>query len=192
MNLEFAMGNRFSELAFTPKVKLEQELRGSRGSYARLEEGGTHHDELGPRESAFIGARDSFYMATTSETGWPYIQHRGGPAGFVHILNSKTVKFADFKGNRQYISVGNLRSDNRVSLFFMDYPNQTRLKLLGRASLVESTEVQMQEKLLDSGYRARIERCVLVTIEAYDWNCPQHIAQRFTRTELSQLEAQSK
>ncbi|MEP7172609.1 MAG: pyridoxamine 5'-phosphate oxidase family protein [Aestuariivirga sp.] len=186
------MGNKFSELAFTPKVKKEQELRGSRGSYARLEEGGTHNDELGPREAAFISARDSFYMATTSETGWPYIQHRGGPVGFVHILNGKAIKFADFKGNRQYISVGNLRSDDRVSLFFMDYPNQTRLKLLGRASLVESTEVQIKEKFLDSGYRARIELCVLITVEAYDWNCPQHIAQRFTRNELSQFEVQSK
>ena len=135
---ESIMGHKFAEIAFTPTVKKAQEHSGSRRSYARLEDGDAHHDNLGSREMAFIADRDSFYMATVSETGWPYIQHRGGPPGFVRILDEKTIGFADFAGNRQYVSVGNLQSDDRVSLFFMDYPNQTRLKLLGRVRLIEA------------------------------------------------------
>lgn len=129
------MGHRFSEIAFTPAVKSAQERSGSRRGYERFEQGGAHHDRLGVQEAAFIGGTDSFYMATVGETGWPYIQHRGGAPGFVRILGEKTIGFADFAGNRQYISLGNLRSNDRVALFFMDYANQTRLKLLGRARL---------------------------------------------------------
>ena len=178
------MGHKFAEIAFTPNVKTEQERSGSRRSYARLEDGDAHHDRLGAREAAFIAERDSFYMATVSETGWPYIQHRGGPPGFVRILDEKTIGFADFAGNRQYVSVGNLQSDDRVSLFFMDYPNQTRLKLLGHARLIEAGEAKLLERLRVPDYGARIERGMVITVEGYDWNCPQHITPRFTEAQV--------
>lgn len=178
------MGHKFAEIAFTPTVKKAQEQSGSRRSYARLEEGEAHHGSLGTREMAFIAVRDSFYMATVSETGWPYIQHRGGPRGFVHIIDEKTIGFADFAGNRQYVSVGNLQSDDRLSLFFMDYPNQTRLKLLGRARLIEANEEKLLERLRVPDYGARIERGMVITVEGYDWNCPQHITPRFTEAQV--------
>ena len=182
--MESAMGHKFAEIAFTPTVKKTQERSGSRRSYARLEEGGAHHDRLSAREAAFIAERDSFYMATVSETGWPYIQHRGGQAGFVRILDDKTIGFADFAGNRQYVSVGNLQSDARISLFFMDYPNQTRLKLLGHVRLLEPSESQLLERLQVPDYGARIERGMVITIDGYDWNCPQHITPRFTEAQV--------
>jgi uncharacterized protein len=178
------MGHKFAEIAFTPTVKKAQEHSGSRRSYARLEDGDAHHDNLSSREMAFIADRDSFYMATVSETGWPYIQHRGGPAGFVRILDEKTIGFADFAGNRQYVSVGNFQGDDRVSLFFMDYPNQTRLKLLGRVRLIEAVEAKLLERLQVPDYGARIERGMVITIEGYDWNCPQHITPRFTQAQV--------
>jgi uncharacterized protein len=178
------MAHKYTEIAFTPGVKAEQERRGSRKSYARLEDGDPHHDRLGANETAFIGQRDSFYMATVSETGWPYIQHRGGPPGFVRVLDGKTIGFADFAGNRQYVSVGNLKGDNRVSLFFMDYPNQTRLKLLGRARLIDSDEAGLLEQLQNPEYRARVERGMAITVEGFDWNCPQHITPRFTQAQV--------
>jgi uncharacterized protein len=178
------MGHKFAEIAFTPNVKNEQERGGSRRSYARMEQGDDHHDRLGANEAAFIAERDSFYMATVSETGWPYIQHRGGPAGFVRILDEKTVGFADFAGNRQYVSVGNIQSNDRVSLFFMDYPNQTRLKILGRVRLVGADESKLLEQFQLSDYRARVERGMIITVEGFDWNCPQHITPRFTQTQV--------
>ena len=183
------MGHKFAELAFTPNVKKEQERRGSRRSYARLEEGEINHDRLGPNEAAFIAGRDSFYMATVGESGWPYIQHRGGPAGFVRVLDEKTIGFADFVGNRQYVSVGNLLSDDRVSMFFMDYPNQTRLKLLGHARLIGTDEAEPLERLHAADYRARIERGMIITVEGYDWNCPQHITPRFTQAQVLSMVA---
>ena len=126
------MGHKFAELAFTETVKSVQAAQGSRGSYSRMEERPEDYNNvLGPNETNFISARDSFYMATVSETGWPYVQHRGGPTGFVKVLDEKTIALPDFRGNRQYVSVGNLMKDDRVSLFFMDYANKTRLKLLG-------------------------------------------------------------
>lgn len=183
------MSHRFSELAFTPSVKRQQELRGSRNEYDGLEQGGVHHDELGPRERAFISLRDSFYTATVSETGWPYIQHRGGPVGFVQILEGNSICFADFRGNRRYISSGNLQNDSRALLFLMDYPNQTRLKLLGHARFVESAEAQDLNNFFDLDYRARVAPYVIVNVEAFDWNRPQHIVQLFTRAELLQLDS---
>lgn len=174
------MGHRFAEIAFTPSVKEMQALSGSRGSYARQEGGEPRNDRLGPREAGFIGERDSFYMASVGETGWPYIQHRGGPTGFVRVLDEKSLGFADFRGNRQYVSVGNLMKNDRVSLFFMDYANRARLKLLGRVRLVETTESAVLEQLAVPGYRAAVERGFVVTVEAFDWNCPQHITERFT------------
>jgi predicted pyridoxine 5'-phosphate oxidase superfamily flavin-nucleotide-binding protein len=178
------MGHRFAELAFTPKVKAFQEGLGSRRGYARIESGEASHAALGPREAAFIALRDSFYMASVSETGWPYVQHRGGPPGFLRVLDDRTLGFADFKGNRQYVSVGNLSGDDRVSLFFMDYPNRTRLKLLGRAQRVELDQAELIAKLVLPGYPAQLERGFLIRVEAFDWNCPQHITPRFTAAEV--------
>jgi uncharacterized protein len=196
------MGHKFAEIAFTPTVKALQERLGSRANYARLEGADADRNHiLGPSEAGFIAQRDSFYLASVSETGWPYVQHRGGPEGFVRVLDEKTIGFADFGGNRQYVSVGNLLEDDRVSLFFMDYPNRTRLKLLGRVKLIEPSETETLAKLTVPGYRARIERGFLIAVEAFDWNCPQHITPRFTlaqveastaplRTRIAELEAQ--
>lgn len=181
------MGHQFAKIAFTPTVRAIQETEGSRASYAKNDLGDEpHHDCLGERETAFIALRDSFYMATVSETGWPYLQHRGGPPGFLRALDEKTLGFADFRGNRQYVSVGNLANDDRVALFLMDYANQARLKILGRARVVglgENRELTSQLALL--GYRAKPERAMLITVEAFDWNCSQHITQRFTVADLT-------
>jgi predicted pyridoxine 5'-phosphate oxidase superfamily flavin-nucleotide-binding protein len=149
-----------------------------------MEAGADSNRELGPSEAAFISLRDSFYMATVGETGWPYVQHRGGPAGFVRVLDEKTIAFADFRGNRQYVTVGNLMRDDRVSLLFMDYPNRTRLKLLGRVNLIGPEQRELLERLVVPDYRARVERGFLIRIDAFDWNCPQHITQRFTLAEI--------
>jgi predicted pyridoxine 5'-phosphate oxidase superfamily flavin-nucleotide-binding protein len=180
------MGHRFAELAFTPAVCALQEAEGSRAGYAKNEPGDRHHDRLGEREAAFIAARDSFYMATVSETGWPYVQHRGGPAGFLRVLDEKTVGFADFRGNRQYVSLGNLARDDRVSLILMDYANRARLKILGRARTVGlADDPALTARLALSGYRAKVERAMLIAVEAFDWNCPQHITPRFTLDEVN-------
>jgi uncharacterized protein len=176
------MGNKFAELAFTDRVKQLQEADGSRKSYARMEEGPESNAVLTDRETAFIGMRDSFYMATVSETGWPYMQHRGGPKGFIHALDEKTLALPDFNGNRQFVSIGNLQHDNRVSMFFMDYPNRARLKLLGRVRTTDDAEIL--EKLALPGYKAQIERAFLIDVAAFDWNCPQHITPRFTAEDV--------
>lgn len=181
------MAHKFAEIAFTPAVKALQEQLGSRANYARLEGAAADRNHvLGASEAGFVAQRDSFYMASVGETGWPYVQHRGGPEGFVRVLDEKTIGFADFNGNRQYVSAGNLTHDDRVSLFFMDYPNRTRLKLLGRVKLVDPSDSATMAKLGVAGYRARIERGFLIAVEAFDWNCPQHITPRFT---LAQVEA---
>lgn len=173
------MAHAFADIAFTPRVKAEQERQGSRAAYARFEGGDEpHHDRLGPGEAAFIGMRDSFYMATASETGWPYIQHRGGPVGFVRVLDEATLGFADFRGNRQYVSLGNLAGDGRAAFFFMDYAHRTRLKLLGRVEVTE--DPGLLDRLAVPGYRGRVERGLLVHVVGFDWNCPQHITPRFT------------
>lgn len=178
------MGHRFAEIAFTPSVKEIQAQSGSRGSYARLEGGEPHNDRLGARETHFIGERDSFYMASVGETGWPYIQHRGGPKGFVRVLDEHTLGFADFRGNRQYLSVGNLVKNDRVSLFFMNYAIRNRLKLLGKVRLIDTTHSAVMERLAVPGYRAAIERGFLITVQAFDWNCSQHITPRFSIPEV--------
>ena len=179
------MGHKFAELAFTPKVKVAQEQHGSRRAYSRMEAGEDHHDVLGPNEAGFIAARDSFYMATVSETGWPYIQHRGGPVGFVRVLDDKTIGFADFRGNRQYVSVGNLQTEDRVSL----YPNRARLKILGRARVVDANDKETLHRLSMPQYEAQVERGILISIDAFDWNCPQHITPRFTLAEIEEATA---
>lgn len=180
------MPHKFAEIAFTPTVRAMQARQGSRAGYARMDAGDDYNHRLGDREAAFIAARDSFYMATTSETGWPYVQHRGGPAGFMKVLDQDTIGFADFSGNRQYISTGNLRHDNRIALFFMDYPNRTRLKMLGRIRSVETGESEVLERLGDSSYSAQIERGFIIEVAGFDWNCPQHITPRFTDGELNE------
>ena len=174
------MGHKFAEIAFTESVQQVQRELGSRGGYMAMESGDDLNHLLSQREADFIMARDSFYMASVSETGWPYVQHRGGPTGFMRVLDEKTIGFADFSGNRQYVSVGNFRKDDRVSLFFMDYPNRTRFKMLGRVQMVGPDETELLAKLEVADYRAQVERGFVIHIEAFDWNCPQHITPRYT------------
>ena len=181
------MGHRFAEIAFTDSVKEVQQTLGSRTGYALMEEGENYNDQLSDREIEFVKARDSFYMASVSETGWPYVQHRGGPPGFIRVLDGRTLGFVDFKGNRQYVTVGNVRKDDRVSLFLMDYPNRLRLKLLGRVELVGPEDSERLAKLEVGSYRARVERGFVIHIEAFDWNCPQHITPRYTESEVEKL-----
>ncbi|MDX2143683.1 MAG: pyridoxamine 5'-phosphate oxidase family protein [Rhodospirillaceae bacterium] len=180
------MGHKFAEIAFSAEAKALQVQHGSRDSYARMEGGPDVNHLLSAREAEFIGARDSFYMATVGANGWPYVQHRGGPAGFVRVLDETTLGFADFRGNRQYVSVGNLATDDRVSLFFMDYAHRRRLKLLGRAVMVPTEDTGLLARLELPDYRARVERGILIKVEAFDWNCPQHITPRFTAAEIEQ------
>jgi uncharacterized protein len=166
------------------------ESDGSRISYARFETAeAPARDRFTERETAFIAARDSFYMATVAENGWPYVQHRGGPAGFLKVLDDRTLGFADYRGNRQFVSVGNLAGDGRVSLFLMDYPNRRRLKMLGRARLVDpAVEPEMMRQLRGDD-EAGIERGILISLEGFDWNCPQHITRRFSEAEISDATA---
>ncbi len=180
------MARAFAEIAFTPTVRAIQERLGSAAAYAKfLAPEAERSDGLGPREAAFIAERDGFYQATVSSTGWPYVQFRGGPAGFLKVLNERTVAYADFRGNRQYLSSGNLADDDRISLILMDYANGRRLKIWGRAKLVDFTaDPGLVASLHDPSYRARPERAVVITVEAVDWNCPQHIPQRLTLKEL--------
>ncbi len=180
------MARAFAEIAFTPAVLAAQEKRGSAGNYAKfLTPEADAGDRLTAAEAGFIAARDGFFQATVSETGWPYVQFRGGPAGFLKVLDDKTIAYADFRGNRQYVSVGNLSKDDRVSLILVDYPNRRRLKIWGRARIVDrDSDPELVAGLFDDGYRARPERAVVITVEAFDWNCPQHIPQRFTVEEF--------
>jgi hypothetical protein len=185
-----AAGHRFAALAFTPAVKEAQAARGSRSAYERIESGPTHHDALGPEEIAFIGERDSCYIASVSETGWPYVQHRGGPAGFVRAVDGHSLAFPDFRGNRQFVTTGNLRGNDRVALLFMDYPNRLRLKVLGHARVLDAADsTDLAAALALPGYRARIERLFVVQVAAFDWNCPQHITPRYTAEEFAQRSA---
>lgn len=182
------MALAFAKIAFTPKVQAAQARMGSRDAYRTAELGDAEAVELGPYEVEFIGARDSFYQGTVGENGWPYVQHRGGPAGFLKVLGPQTIGYADFAGNRQYISVGNLDGDDRVSVFLMDYPGQRRLKIWGRAQLIdETTEPDLVARLESPDYRARVERGVVITVEAFDWNCPKYITPRFTEQEVRSL-----
>ncbi len=173
------MGHRFAELTFTDNVRAAQEVAGSRPHYARAAGGPTSHAELTPREIEFIQTRDSFYMASVGETGWPYVQHRGGPQGFLKVLDEKTLGFADFRGNRQYISLGNFHHDDRVALMLMDYPSRTRLKLLGHIRVLRRGDRDL-EPLKVPDYRALVERGFVIQVAAFDWNCSQHITPRYT------------
>lgn len=180
------MAHQFARIAFTPGVRQLQADRGSRDGYARMDEGEDYNFLLSERETEFIQARDSLYMASVSESGWPYVQHRGGPAGFVKILDETTIGFANYSGNRQYVSTGNFLHDDRVALFFMDYPGRRRLKLLGRVEMVDDDDTDALERLEDDGYSAQVEQGMVIRVAAFDWNCPQHITPRFSAGELSQ------
>ncbi|WP_377190833.1 pyridoxamine 5'-phosphate oxidase family protein [Ruegeria meonggei] len=177
------MPRAFSELTFTPAVRAHQERNGSAKTYAKFLEGGPQQGhEIGPAEKAFIEARDGFYQSTVSETGWPYVQYRGGPAGFLRVLGPRTIGYADFSGNKQYISRGNLDGNDRIAMILMDYVNQRRLKILGRVDFTEG-EVAAAS-LYPEGADALAERAVIISVEALDWNCPRHITPRFTEAEL--------
>lgn len=178
------MGNRYSEIVFTPSVKRIQEAKGSRRAYARIEGGPDSNAELGEEEAQFIASRDSFFLASTSETGWPYVQHRGGPVGFLKLLDSHSVGFADFRGNRQYVSFGNIAMDDRVALILMDYPRRARLKLLGHARNIGTNEVDLLERLRTPTHKPRPESGMHITVVAFDWNCPQYITPRYTEDEM--------
>lgn len=181
------MASGFFDIAFTPNVRALQTRMGSRDAYGDHAQEAVEEPTLGPHEITFIKARDSFYLGTVGETGWPYVQHRGGPAGFLRVLDARTIGFADFSGNRQYISAGNLAGDDRVSLFLMDYPRQTRLKILGRARVVdEDSDPELLERLDNPHYRARVERGIVISIEGFDWNCPKYITPRYTEDEVVQ------
>lgn len=179
------MSSHFLHIANTPSVKAAQARHGSRAVCARHDAGSSDEVPIGPAEAAFIAARDSFYMATVSETGWPYIQHRGGPAGFLKVLDPHTLGFADFRGNRQYLTLGNSAVNPKVSLFLMDYPNRRRLKIFGRLSVEEiADDPALVKALVDRDYPGRPERLFRISVDAADWNCPQHITPRFAETEL--------
>jgi len=181
----------FAEIAFTPAVKALQEAHGSRAAYARVQADSGPAGGLGPRETTFLANADSFYMATVGESGWPYVQHRGGPRGFLKVISPTRIAFADFRGNRQYVSAGNASRDSRASIIVVDYATQRRLKLLGRLRFEDvgaaDPELVFAVELPD--YRARVEHVVVIDVEAFDWNCPQHITQRFT---LAEIDAMSK
>jgi predicted pyridoxine 5'-phosphate oxidase superfamily flavin-nucleotide-binding protein len=185
------MSSRYLEIATTPTVAAAQEHYGSAAHWARprarSEPGDGEAEPLGPPERAFVAARDGFYVASVSETGWPYVQYRGGPPGFLVAVDAMTLGFADFRGNRQYITTGNVRANERVSLFLMDYAHRQRLKIYGRMRIVDAADdAALAARLVVPGYSARVERLVLVTVAAYDWNCPQHITPRFTEAELAE------
>jgi len=182
------MNQNFTQFAFTDSVKQVQEFHGTRNSYARMETSGDRF-KLTYKEVAFIQSRDSFYMGTVGDNGWPYVQFRGGPKGFLNVIDESTVAYVDFRGNGQYISTGNIKDNNKTSLFLIDYPSQTRLKVWAESTIIQADEdEELVKRLQVDGYKARIERIVIFKIQAYDWNCPQHITPRYTVDEINQLQ----
>jgi len=186
------MAKNFAEIAFTESVKKLQEKSGSRQSYERMEKFNVI-DGLTNREILFIKNRDSLYLATIGVKEFPYIQHRGGPKGFLKVLDSKRIGFIDFVGNKQYVSVGNMATNNNVSLIMVDYPTRTRLKIFAKAEVVELKDnTELYEQLNLEDYKFRPERIMIFNIEAYDWNCPQHITPRYTADEINEVLAPQK
>ncbi|MGK4579566.1 pyridoxamine 5'-phosphate oxidase family protein [Kitasatospora sp. HPMI-4] len=180
--------SRYAHVAYTDSVRRVQEEQGSALAAGRALVGPADApDLLGEMEQAFIAAQDGFYLGTVSETGWPYIQYRGGPRGFVHVLDERTLAFADVRGNRQYISTGNVRANKRVALFFMDYARQARLKIFGQAE-VKSLEQYpgLAEQLDDVRAQGHVERLMEIRVEGISWNCPRHITPRYTVEEIEQ------
>ena len=180
------MATIVSDVAFTPAVKAAQQQRGSRRGYAAMETRGGWSDRVSPDLLQFLAERDSFYFGTASADGQPYIQHRGGPPGFLAMIDEQTLAFADYSGNKQYISVGNLSENDRAFIFLMDYPNRRRVKLWGRAEIVED-DPELLTRLADPEYDARLERAIVFHLEAWDMNCPQHIRPRYTVEEMGPL-----
>ena len=184
------MSKEFYKRMFTDSVKAAQEHYGTRSNYQRIEATTRNRvfEGLGDLERDFIESRDGFYIATVNEDGWPYIQFRGGPTGFLKVLDEKTLGYADFKGNLQYISVGNLSANNRAALFLMDYARQRRLKILVTTEVKDAGEaLELIGQLRMPGYEAKIERAMILRVEAFDWNCPQHITPRYTVEEIRHL-----
>ena len=173
-----------SDIAFTPAVKAVQSAKGSRNNYSRMELGGSWESTVTPALKAFITDLDMFYLGTANSEGQPYIQYRGGSPGFLKVLDEKTLAFADFGGNRQYITVGNLSENPKAFLFLMDYAHSRRIKLWGTARVVEK-DASLLEQLRDSSYPGKVERAILFEIEAWDVNCPQHIHKRFSQTQIA-------
>lgn len=177
------MSRSYADILFTPAVLEVQRRMGGLRSEAPVDACAAP-PALTIREAAFIRERDGFHLATVSQSGWPYVQFRGGPPGFLHVLDDRSIGYADFRGNEQYISVGNLQGDERVAMILMDQARPRRLKLLGRARVVDASQDRdLVARLAPPGYPARVERAVLIAIEAYDWNCPQHITRRYTEAE---------
>lgn len=182
------MSNKFYDITFTSDVKQAQEKYGSRRQYEKIQQGKARNEILGDAEADFIEARDGFYMATVGENGQPYIQFRGGNRGFLKVLDEKTLGFADFRGNLQYISVGNLHTNKKAALFLMDYANQRRLKILAEVEVKDALEApELIEKLRDKNYEAKVERAFVLHVEAFDWNCPQHITPRYTMDDVKMM-----
>lgn len=178
------MAYGFLDAFATPELRAAQDANGVGETWARFA-GDRAFDRFTDHEEAFIAARDSFYLASTSSNGWPYVQHRGGPPGFLKVLDESTLAFADFRGNRQYITLGNTLADDRVSLILMDYPHQARLKILAHMRAVDlADDPALAERLALPGYKAKPERAFVLKLEAFDWNCPQHITPRFTNAEI--------
>lgn len=179
------MIKNFTDIAFTDSVKQLQEENGSRKNYRRMD--GIEVNELHIGEIQFIENRDMFYMSTVGKNGWPYVQYRGGAKGFLKVLSPTQIAFADFKGNMQYISTGNLKDTKKVALILMDYTTRTRLKIWAETEIVHVSDVELNDKLVATDYPAKVERFILMNVKAYDWNCPQHIAQRFTLEQYTEL-----
>lgn len=183
------MAKNFAEIAFTESVKAQQEQYGSRQQYARMDRlaRGT---TLTFAETEFIAAQDSFYLATVGANGYPYVQFRGGPPGFLRVMDAQTLGYADFRGNRQYITLGNLDQNDRAALILMNYAKRARLKIYARIEVINAKDrPELMDKLSVPGYDAKIERAMLLHIEAFDWNCPQHITPRFTMEEIQEMNA---
>ena len=179
------MTDRYLEIATRDAVKALQERWGSRSAYSRLESGPLTNNQLGPEEIAFIEAQDSFFLASINDSGWPYIQHRGGPPGFLKVLENNQLGFSDFKGNRQYLSFGNILKNPRVSLFLIDYPARARLKIFGHAKLVEGDDLPDALRKIENDPGAMpIERGIIIQVEAFHWNCPKYIVPRFTEEQV--------
>ena len=176
----------FLDIAATPSVRAAQAAMGSDRVYQDFK-GSRAFDKFTPNEASFIAQRDSFYMATVSETGWPYVQHRGGPRGFLKVVDEKTLAFANYRGNRQYISVGNLAADDRAALILMDYAGRARLKIYAHIKAVPlDADPALAQLVAEPGYRAKPERILLLHLMSFDWNCPQHVTPRFTEAEISE------
>jgi predicted pyridoxine 5'-phosphate oxidase superfamily flavin-nucleotide-binding protein len=181
----FPMSHPFLDIAVTPSVRAVQAAMGTDRVWDKFKSRRTF-DRFGEDEVAFIAERDSFYMASVSETGWPYVQHRGGPRGFLKLVDDRTLAFADYRGNLQYISTGNFAADGRASLFLMNYPRQARLKIYAHVeTLALDAEPALTELVCPGEYRATVERIFRLRLDAFDWNCPQHITPRFTQEEVA-------